>query len=74
MQNKYFILAKYKSKYGLILYCIKVSSDVKDFCPDMNDVYISTLYLKANVAIEVGSVVDLTVIKGDNGLNYCFPA
>lgn len=74
MVNKYFILAKYKSKYGMILYCIKVSSDAHDYKPDFNDVYISTLYLKANIPVEVGTVIDLMVIKGENGLNYCFPA
>lgn len=41
----YYVIAKYKSKYGLIVYVTKVS-DNNSFSVDLNNCYINTFILK----------------------------
>lgn len=70
---KYFVVAKYKSKYGLIIYCAKLRDGEEDNVDiDMNNVYLITLYYKGEKNIEVGSAYAFQTIKGENGLTYCF--
>lgn len=64
-----YIIAKYQSKYGLILYCCNASDSGSI---DFNNVFIQTLYYKGFATVEVGKVYSMQVIKGDNGLTYCF--
>lgn len=66
--KKYFIIAKYNSKYGQILY----ASVAGDTDPDFNNVFINTLYFKGSQEIEVGNTYELFTIKGENGYTYCF--
>ena len=69
----YFIIAKYKSKYGVILYAAKVEGDDPNTVDiDMNNVYINTLYFKGSSEIVVGQIYNLQTIKGENGLTYAF--
>lgn len=63
-----YVLAKYRSKYGIILYCCNAS----DSNIDMNNVYIQTLYYKGNSDIEINKIYSFQTIKGENGLIYCF--
>lgn len=69
---KVFVLGKYSSKYGVILYCIKVAGNVEEFVYDLNNCYINTFYFKGNTEIKVGSIIDIQTIKGENGLTYAF--
>lgn len=68
MGNKFLIIAKYQSKYGLILYATKASDQNVDF----DNVFINTLYFKGSGEIKVGEVYELQTLKGENGLTYCF--
>lgn len=68
----YFIIAKYQSKYGLILYATKVSDLNAVDKINMDNVYINTLYFKGREEIKVGDVYELSTLKGENGLTYCF--
>lgn len=67
----YFIIAKYNSKFGTIVYAAKVGDNL-DVKIDMSNVYIHTLYLKGSANVNVGDIVELQTIKGENGLTYCF--
>lgn len=70
MQN-YLVIAKYTSKYGVIVYCAKVEScDIVDI--DLDNVYINTFYFKGREPVEVSKVYQFQTIKGENGLTYCF--
>lgn len=68
MGNKYLVIAKYKSKYGLILYCAKGEDQNINF----DNVFINTLYFKGSGEIETGKLYDFQTVKGENGLTYCF--
>lgn len=70
MNGKYYVLAKYTSKYGTILYCTKIKGE--EFNIDMNNIYINTLYFKGKSEIKIDEIYEFEVIKGENGLNYCF--
>lgn len=70
MDNLFFVIAKYNSKYGQIVYCTKVKS-VNDV-PDLDNVYINTFYFKGKEDIQINSVYQFQYIKGENGLTYCF--
>lgn len=69
----YLIIAKYTSKYGVILYAAKLREDQLD-APDidMNNIYINTLYFKGSENLSVGDVYKLQTVKGENGLTYAF--
>lgn len=69
---KYFIIAKYCSKYGLILYAAKVNREPDSFVFNPDNCYINTLYFKGATEINVNEFYDLQTIKGDNGLIYAF--
>lgn len=69
---KYFIIAKYRSKYGLILYAAKVNGEPESFVFDPDQCFISTLYFKGATEIKVNEFYDLQTIKGENGLLYAF--
>jgi hypothetical protein len=67
----YFVIAKYKSKYGLIVYATKISED-SDLNVDLDNCYINTLYFKGSQTIKLNEVYSFQTIKGDNGLTYAF--
>lgn len=64
----YYVIAKYTSKYGQIIYCAKVES--KDSLPDLDNVYIHTLYFKGSEEIKINEIYNLYLIKGENGYTY----
>lgn len=68
MEKKYLIVAKYNSKYGLILYVTNPSENGFD----LNNVYLKTLYYKGKEDILVGEVYNFMVIKNEKGMEYCF--
>lgn len=70
MDNKFFVIAKYLSKYGQIIYCAKVKSD--DDVPDLDNVYINTFYFKGKEDIKINTVYNFQYVKGENGLTYAF--
>lgn len=72
MKKKYYIVARKKSKYGLILYCTEIKEGFEDRALDLDDVYINTFYYKGEKDIKSGDMVELSTIKGDNGYTYCF--
>ena len=72
MKNTYFVVAKYVSKYGTILYCVKVSCPVEQFVFDPDNSFVNTFYYKGSTDIKSNSFVDLSYIKGENGYLYCF--
>ena len=67
----YLVVAKYKSKYGLILYVAKIRED-EAAAVDMENVYLNTFYYKGEKDIQVGSTYSFQTIKGENGFTYCF--
>lgn len=67
---KFFILAKYQSKYGLILYAVKAASDEPEI--DLENVYLNTLYFKGREDIDINKVYEFTTLKGENGYTYAF--
>ena len=69
---KYLVLAKYLSKYGLILYVTIVKDDAAAAAVDMDNVYINTLYFKGAAELAVGQIYELQTVKGENGLTYAF--
>lgn len=72
MKNMFFVFAAYTSKYGRILYVVKVSGPVESFVVDADNVYIQTMYYKGSDTIKAGEFVELQFLKGENGLLYCF--
>lgn len=68
--TKYFIVAKYQSKYGLILYAARAASDQPDI--DLDNVYLSTFYFKGREDIQINEVYEFTTLKGENGYTYAF--
>lgn len=68
----YFVIAKYKSKYGLIVYATKVSEEDTDFDIDLDNCYINTLYFKGSQTIKLNEAYSFQTIKGENGLTYAF--
>lgn len=66
----YFVIAKYKSKYGLIVYATKVSDD--SFNIDLDNCYINTLYFKGSQDIKLNELYHFSTVKGENGLTYAF--
>ena len=69
---KVFVLGKYTSKYGMILYCIKVNGNPEEFVYDLDNCYVNTYYLKGAADIKINTIIDIQTIKGDNGLTYAF--
>lgn len=69
---KYFVIAKYKSKYGVILYVSKVKDEAEAIALDMDNVYINTFYYKGKDELKVGEIYEFNTIKGENGLTYAF--
>lgn len=67
----YFVIAKYKSKYGVILYATKCI-DKDSFVLDFDNVYINTLYFKGFSEIKVNEFYEFQTVKGENGLTYAF--
>lgn len=71
----YIVIAKYRSKYGLIVYAVKLRDDLPEaeaLDLDMNNVYINTLYFKGSAEISVGERYSFQTVKGENGLTYAF--
>lgn len=68
----YLVIAKYQSKYGLILYVTKCKSIEEAADVDMENVYINTFYFKGHDSIEVGQIYDMQTVKGENGYTYAF--
>lgn len=68
----YFVVCKYKSKYGLILYATKVSDDFDPSSVDFNNLYLHTLYFKGSQDVEISKTYQFQTIKGENGYTYCF--
>ena len=68
----YYVIAKYKSKYGLIVYATKVSDELDSFDIDFENTYINTLYFKGSQNIKLNEVYNFQTIKGENGLTYAF--
>lgn len=67
----YFVIAKYKSKYGLIVYATKIS-DESGADVDLENCYIHTLYFKGSQEIKLCQAYSFQTIKGENGLTYAF--
>lgn len=72
MKKNYYIVARKKSKYGLILYCTEIKEGFADRALDLDDVYINTFYYKGANDIKSGDMVELSTVKGENGYTYCF--
>lgn len=72
MKNKYFIVAKYSSKYGQILYCVKVPGPADQFVLDPDNAFVNTFYYKGSSDHKANTFVDLSYVKGENGYLYCF--
>ncbi|MBQ9085878.1 MAG: hypothetical protein IJY47_01690 [Clostridia bacterium] len=72
LSSMFYVIAKYNSKFGSILYCARLTDQDVDSKVDFNNVYIYTLYFKGSGDVNVGSVYELQTIKGENGLTYCF--
>lgn len=70
MKNLYYVLGRYQSKYGVILYCIKVTGVPENFAFDLKDCYIHTLYFKGSNVPEITTMVEMQTFKGENGLTY----
>lgn len=68
----YFIIAKYKSKYGLIVYATKISDEAASSTVDLENCYINTLYFKGSQDIKLCQTYNFQTIKGENGLTYAF--
>lgn len=68
---KVFVLGKYNSKYGVILYCIKVSGNPDEFVCDLDNCYVNTFYLKGKCDVKINTIIDVQTFKGENGLTYC---
>lgn len=68
----YFVIGKYTSKYGVIVYAAKVSGSQKEFIYDPSNCYINTLYFKGSNEIKVGEFYEFQTVKGENGLTYAF--
>lgn len=68
----YFVIAKYTSKYGVILYCAKCSGSKETFMLDMENCYINTLYFKGSSEIKINEFYTFQTVKGENGLTYAF--
>lgn len=69
---KIFVIAKYTSKYGVIIYATKVTAPFESFKIDLENCYINTFYFKGKEDIKINEIYDVQTIKGENGLNYCF--
>lgn len=67
----FFVIAKYTSKYGLIVYAAKVSNE-ENLDINFENVYIHTLYFKGSQEIKINEVYKFQTLKGENGLNYAF--
>lgn len=65
----FFVIAKYKSKYGVILYATKCS-DKDSFVFDPDNVYINTLYFKGSTEIKINEFYQFQTFKGENGFTY----
>lgn len=70
MNRKYYVIAKYKSKYGLILYCSQFKEDGE--LSDLDNVFINTFYFKGSQEIKINEVYEFQTIKGENGYTYAF--
>lgn len=68
----YFVIAKYKSKYGLIVYATKISDELASLTVDLENCYIHTLYFKGSQDIKLNETYNFQTIKGENGLTYAF--
>lgn len=66
----YFVIGKFKSKYGQMLYCAEVKNNNADI--SMDNIYIHTLYYKGKNDIKINEIYEFAVIKGENGCYYCF--
>lgn len=72
MKKKYYIVARKKSKYGLILYCTEIKEGFEDRALDLDDVYIQTFYYKGSKDIKSGDLCEFSTIKDERGYIYCF--
>jgi hypothetical protein len=72
MKKKYYIVARKKSKYGLILYCTEVKEGFDDKNLDLDDVYLVTLYYKGSSDCKSGEIREFSTIKDENARVYCF--
>ena len=72
MKKKYYIMARKKSKYGLILYATELKEDADSSSIDLDDVYIHTFYYKGSKDIKSGDICEFSIIKDEKGYIYCF--
>lgn len=68
--KNYIVVAKYTSQYGQILYCAEIRNDEVEI--NLENVYLHTLYYKGREELKVGEIYEFQLIKGENGLTYCF--
>ena len=69
----YLVIAKYRSKYGLILYCTRVSNGSSASDVSLDNVFLYTFYIKSSFDPEVGSVCKLSYITSSDNKLYAFP-
>ena len=72
MKKLYFIIARKKTKYGLILYVTEVKEGSDPSNIDMDDVYIQTFYYKGSNDIKSCDLKEFSTIKDEKGYVYCF--
>lgn len=72
MKKFYLIIARKKSKYGLILYATEIKEGVDPSSVDLDDVYIHTFYYKGANDIKSGELKEFSTIKDEKGYVYCF--
>ncbi len=72
-KSLFFIFAKYVSKDGLILYCVRASEDFNVQSISSENVYLNTIYYKGDPQkIAVGKLVELQCVKNEKGFVYGF--
>ena len=72
MKKKYLIIARKKSKYGLILYATEIKDGVDPSNIDIDDVYLNTFYYKGLNDIKSGDIAEFSTIKDEKVYVYCF--
>lgn len=71
-KKKYLIIARKKTKYGLILYATEIKEGFDSANVDLDDVYIQTFYYKGSNDIKSGELREFSTIKDEKGYVYCF--
>ncbi len=72
MKKTYLIIARKKSKYGLIFYVTEIKEGVDPSSIDLDDVYIQTFYYKGSKDLKSGETAEFSTIKDEKGYMYCF--